>query len=131
MQIKILAIRDSRHKKTFKKLCTGDGAGAVIPAGSKLGSGAGAEKAQNSWARLFASSQSCRAKFTFKCSLGVSSTTPRPLDSGVVQDLWRHQTMLNCLVVGREDQAGCPFQKVFQKILYNESSSAQQQQQCQ
>ena len=35
-------------------MCTGDGAGAVIPAGSKLGSGAGAEKAQNSWARLFA-----------------------------------------------------------------------------
>ena len=32
----------------------GDGAGAVIPAGSKLGLGAGAEKAQNSWARLFA-----------------------------------------------------------------------------
>ena len=41
--------------RTFKKLCTGDGAGAVIPAGSKLGLGAGAEKAQNSWARLFAS----------------------------------------------------------------------------
>ena len=57
LQIKILAIRDSRHKKTFKKLCTGDGAGAVIPAGSKLGSGAGAEKAQISWARLFATCQ--------------------------------------------------------------------------
>ena len=51
----INGFESSRHKKTFKKLCTGDGAGAVIPAGSKLGSGAGAEKAQNSWARLFAS----------------------------------------------------------------------------
>ena len=38
----------------IKKLCTDDGAGAVIPAGSKLGSGAGAEKAQYSWAWLFA-----------------------------------------------------------------------------
>ena len=38
----------------FLKLCTGNGAGAVTPAGSKWGSGAGAEKAQYSWARLFA-----------------------------------------------------------------------------
>ena len=50
----IKGFESSRHKKTFKKLCTGDGAGAVIPAGSKLGSGAGAEKGQISWARLFA-----------------------------------------------------------------------------
>ena len=44
--------------KFFLKLCTGNGAGAVTPAGSKLGSGAGAEKAQISWARLFARSRS-------------------------------------------------------------------------
>ena len=79
--------------KTIKKLCTGDGAGAVIPAGSKLGSGAGAEKAQNSWARLFF--QKYISKIQFSNKLNVSPKRQFiiwPLSADVGSSKWTFLT---------------------------------------